>query len=214
MKLVMSLMLILSLNAFSQERTTAINEDHALNVLGQVLAPSETCMDEYLTRSKQLKRFLIWAPPVSVVGAAGMAYGGGALGVALTSATADGFAALANALGGAFLGGGSVLITFAAFETVKAIQYARNKNTIELIANSYANNLDNKRIVKFVKKYNRKYPMDKLNAGTLATFIRDFDGRGLLCDNTIRMNSKTKKLKHKLARRKDIISYLHSVIGQ
>jgi hypothetical protein len=204
--------ILFSFGSFSgQVNAQNFTEDQVLTILDQQVSPSQTCMDEYLKRSKQIKRFLIWAPPITVVGAPVAGY---TLGIA-ASYTAGlvatvGWDALGYAIMGLFVGFTGTAVTGVTLETVHAVKYFNNKNIMELIAFSHADNIEHKRITKFIKKYNRKFPNDNLLASELTMFIRDYDSRGLLCDNSIRQRKKVKKLKHKLARRRDIMRYIHN----
>ena len=107
-----------------------INEDEILNLANQASIDTEsTCLDEYLIRSKQLKKFLIWAPPVTVVGGPIAIYATGVTtAFILEQVGIGGWSALGYAIGSVMLTTIATVVTFVTLETVKSIEYFNNKN--------------------------------------------------------------------------------------
>lgn len=212
-----NLLLVLTLTfssfSFSQEKIEGINFDQnkAIQILDESIGLEQTCLDEYLTREKHLKKFLIWAPPVTLVGAPTAFLIGGLTGAAISNAAGlYGLGGLGNVVFGAFGGGFGVLGTFIGLETAKAIQFSNMRKMTNLITASHAKLYNSKALIRLTRKYNRKYPQDELNIEDLALKIVMLDETGMLCNGEVRGNLDGKKLKHKLARRRDLIKYINN----
>jgi hypothetical protein len=212
-KLLLSFLLIFSFAAQAETYTTLKTEADVEAVIHNTVDVETTCIDEYLVRSKQLRRFLIWAPPVTVVGGA---VGSAAVGLgtiyAVEAAGSIGWAALGWGIFGTTVTAAGAVITFVALETTKAVRYVQNKNMMEAIAFSHADDTENKRIQRFLKKYNKKYAEDDLTAAEMMALIRDMDATGKLCDGSL-TKKKGKKLKHKLASKKDLFAAIHKIVN-
>lgn len=207
------LTLIFSTLSFAQNSVEAINfdQDKVIEVVDKSIGEDLTCLDEYLLREKQLKRFLIWAPPATLVGAPVAFVAAGYTSAAIaTAAGASGWNAIGYTILGAFGAGAAAVGTFLTMETVKGIQFASMRRMTNLIVASHTNRYDSKALYRLNKKYNRKYPQDNITTQDLASAIVMLDETGMLCDGEVRGNLESKKLKHKLARRKDLIKYIHN----
>ena len=211
--LFLSFLIIFSSVSFAQDSIEGMNydQDKVIEVVDNTIGNELTCLDEYLLREKQLKRFLIWAPPATLVGApAAFMVGGYTAAFISSTLLMGGWDALGYTILGAVGSGVAVVGTFLTMETVKGIQFASMRRMTNLIVASHANRFDAKALKRLNRKYNRKYPKDNVSVQDLASAVVMLDETGMLCDGEVRGNLKGKKLKHKLARRKDLIKYIHN----
>lgn len=172
--------------------------------------PETTCLDEYLTRESQLRKFLIWAPPSTVVAAPAGFMIGGYSAVALSGAAGvTGWAGLGYAVLGAGIGGLGVLGTFVGLETAKAIEFYNNRYMINLITAIRVDNLEHKSVLNFLNKFRSKYPRSPLSDEDIFQSILELDSDARLCDGVVR-GSSSSKLKKKLARKRHLLKYINS----
>lgn len=209
--------LIFTTFAYSQDKVEGINFNQAevIQILDQNIGVDQTCLDEYLTREQQLKKFLIWAPPATLV-ATPVAFMAGGYTAAFISSTLfyGGWDAIAYTILGAVGSGAAVIGSFITLETIKGIQFANMRKMTNLITASHANLFDSKALYRLNRRYNKKYPIDNITVEDLAATIITLDETGMLCDGEVRGNLEAKKLKHKLARRRDLIKYIHNILSK
>lgn len=214
--LIIILNLILSFSSFAQEKSAVadLDQNKIINIVDESIGLEETCLDEYLTRESQLKRFLIWAPPATVVGAP-ITFMAGGYTAAFISSTLfkTGWDALGYTILGAVGAGAATVGTFIGLEISKGIQFFQMRKMTNIIVSSHANLLNSKALYRLNKRYNKKYPEDNITVENLAFAVVMLDERGLLCNGDVRGNLDAKKLKHKLARRKDLIKYIHNYVN-
>lgn len=172
--------------------------------------PNTTCLDEYLTRESQLRRFLIWAPPSTVVAApAGFMIGGYSAAFLSGAAGVTGWAGLGYAVLGAGIGGLGVLGTFVGLETAKAIEFHNNRFMINLITAVRVESYQEKSVVSFLSKFRNKFPRSPLSDEEIFQSILELDSDARLCDGVVR-GSSSSKLKKKLARKRHLLKYINS----
>lgn len=217
--LLLILTLCFNLSLFAQEtantQSETLDQQTLIDYVDAEIGKENTCLDDYLQREKQLKKFLIWAPPVAVVGApAGFMVGGFTAAAVTGLANLEGWSALGYTLMGAFGTGIAVAGTFITLETIKGIEFVRMRTMTNLVVASHNNLFNSKALLRLEKKYNRRYPDDQMNVEDLAATVVTLDETGLLCDGEVRGRINPVKLKHKLARRKDVIRYIHNNINK
>ena len=146
----------------------------------------------------------------------------GALWVALLGGGAGGFIGLA--IGGVALVG---------YEGTQIARFVKNNKIIRVIANSRDQLHESKHLVKFRKKYFKKFPKDKkyLNANQFSAAIADIDTSGIMCNGTLvqargmrklmkkerkKLSEKElkdpKNLKYLLATKSEIFKFVHSLV--
>ena len=154
------LSLIFSMMTFAQEKIEGINfnQDEVVQTIDESIGFEQTCLDEYLLREKQLKRFLIWAPPATLV-ATPAAFMVGGYTAAFISSTLlmGGWDALGYIILGAVGSGVAVVGTFLTMETIKGIQFAQMRRMTNIIVASHANRFDSKALYRLNRKYNKRY---------------------------------------------------------
>lgn len=193
--------------SFSEQE---IDYEKADTVIQNEIGPEQTCLDEYLVREQELRRFLIWAPPTTVVTAPVSALGGALVGsVFAHAAGATGWAGLGYTIFGSLIGGTAVVGTFIGLETHKAIEFSNNRYMINLIASVRAQNYQQKTVQKFLRKYRKKFSEDQMSDQRLFDIIEDLDSSGMLCNGVVRETNST-KLKKKLARKRHLFKYIHN----
>ena len=197
-------------SAYAKQTVELLNETALLELVNNEVDPAETCMDEYLKRSTQLKWFLFIAPPAGIAAIpVGVAIGGGIGDFMANNFAIFGWDLIAYGMGGAMLGAMSAIVVTTTLEVKRAIEYSQNKKIMGLISASRANQLENKHLQWFLNKYNRSHKDKNISAQQLAFAVSHYDSNGSLCNNEIRSHKKGKRLKHRLARVKDIIKYLY-----
>jgi outer membrane lipoprotein SlyB len=213
MKIFASILAILiSMSTFAN--TESHYEIITNNVITNELSSDATCIDEYNQRRLQLKKWLIWTPPTGVVGIPVAGVVGGFSGAAIANGVgAYGWNAIGYAIGGMMLGALSAVTTTITIETVTAVKYTKNLRMMKLISEAHQSDLNGRISNKFLRKYLRQYPNDQLDIGVLQAFVADLDFSGKLCDGSLTKTDKTSKLKHLLASKDDLFSYIHASIN-
>ncbi len=181
--LLLIMSLILSTMTFAQEKVEGINfnQDEVVQTIDDSIGLEQTCLDEYLLREKQLKKFLIWAPPATLVGApAAFMVGGYTAAFISSTLLMGGWDALGYTILGAVGSGVAVVGTFLTLETIKGIQFAQMRRMTNIVVASHANRFDSKALYRLNKKYNKKYPEDNVSAEDLATAVVMLDETGML----------------------------------
>lgn len=187
-----------------------INYESVNTVIQNEIGASETCLDEFLTREQQLRRFLIWAPPATVVAAPVAGLGGALIGSGLASAAgATGWAGLGYTIFGSLAGGVAVVGTFVGLETYKAIEFSNNRYMVNLVTAVRSQNYEHKTLKKFLKKYHKKYSDDQVSDERIIEMIEYLDRSESLCNGVVR-ETRSDKLKKKLARKRHLLKYLHN----
>lgn len=211
-KIALVLSLVFTFTSFAGVRFSGkkINQDDLLTIIDEGIGRDNTCLDEYLTREKQLKKFLIWTPPIAAVGLPVAVYSGGATAAGLALATANtGWGAIAFVALGAYGAGIAVIGVFIGLETAKAIEFANTRRIVNLITASQNDILDHRVIKKFIKRYNKKYGV-LLTAKEVASRVIELDESGRLCDGEVTNKLGNKRLRKRLAKRRHILRFIHS----
>jgi hypothetical protein len=129
--------------------TSIFANTQIIELIETQIGVESTCVDDYIKREEQLRKFLIWAPPTTVL-AAPTAFAAGGLAAAgvmhLTGLT--GWSALGYTVGTAMVSGVAVLGAFIGLETVKAIEFFRNRYMIRLITAVQNEDYSNKVVTK------------------------------------------------------------------
>lgn len=194
--LVLSFMCNLCFSSINLESFKNINEN-------------ETCVDEYIKRDTQLKKWLFWSPPLAVVATPVAFVGGVAVGSVLSNvAGVSGWAQLGVALGGGMILSGLTAVSGVTVEVVTAIKFNRNRTMLKAIVESRGSNLLGKNVNRLTRKFNRKYNKS-LTVSDMSKTLIELDQSGELCDGRLKSKVKSSKLKHILAKREDLFNYLN-----
>lgn len=193
------------------EESTATLESLIESEIGN----NNTCLDEYLAREKQLKRWLIWTPPLALAGVPAGTYAGLAAGAGLAHLiNAGGWNAIGYAIGGGLVGFGASVLTFVSVEAVSGVRFYKNRKMIHLVAESNANDLEGANVNKYLNKYRNAFPSDSIDIETFTQAIRDFDSSGRLCDGSMIGNTNPQKLKYMLAGKWELFNAIHKEYAQ
>jgi hypothetical protein len=195
--------------AFADLAEPVLNEEYLLQEVESQVDTGSTCLDDYLKRQAQVRKFLIWAPPTTVV-AAPAAFMVGGYTAAFISSTLlqQGWAALGYTILGAFGSGVGVIGTFIVLETSRGIEYANNNKMLELIAASHAQEYKNKRLMKFTKRFNEKYAEKEKSVEEIAQIVSELDTQSILCNGEARGIKNPKNLKYSLAKQRHLLKYI------
>lgn len=166
---------------------------------------NSTCLDELLNARKVYGKRL-WLTPLISLGAIPlgtyilMAAGAASAGVLYPG---DPWAGLGMVIAGLVFGGGSLVVSFVATETVYLTKFLSAQVVSKMIYESYTG--ANKTLNKAYKAVLRKNPnlAQTTTIKDFAAFIREEDTSAKLCDGSYR--KQTKKDFKKVARKKDII---------
>lgn len=206
--LLLAFMFSFTAKASFSAQSLFLNENNILVHVSNEIGNANTCIDEYLVRQKKLKKFLIWAPPVTIVAAPAAGLVGGFATAALTNAAGiSGWSALGYTILGVAGPGIAVLGTFTTLEVAKGIEYHNNNKMIAIITASHNRVYDHKLLIKLAKKYNRQNPNSVMDVQELAETIVNLDIAGKLCNGEVR-GTRHLKLKKRLAKRRHILNYL------
>lgn len=184
--------------------------DDALEFVQANYDLDQTCLDDYIKREKKLKKILIWAPPLTLVGAPASFYIGGTIaGYLSVWAGAEGWSAIGYAVLGAYGAFLSSVGIFTFVETTRGFEFAGNRFIMNVVSSLLQNDRDSKPVKKFLKKYRRKYKNDtNISDDDILDKVLELDQTGLLCSGKLRKNE-GKSLRKRLARRTHIQKYIH-----
>jgi hypothetical protein len=211
MRTIILFSLLLSSFSFAQTQLeiNSIQEDVLINEIADVVDLDSTCVDEYLQRQANIKKFLIWAPPVTLVGTpVGVFIGGNVAAFISSTLLGQGWAALGWTVLGAMGGGAAVLVTGTTMTISRAVEYNNNSKMIEIIGASHAQAYDNKRLIKAHSRYNQKYDQS-ISLEAFAENIQKLDINGALCNGEVRGDTNPRNLKHSLAKRRHLLNYIY-----
>jgi hypothetical protein len=212
-KAILFLSLIFTFTSFASPelKTIQYDQEQVLDAINNQIGEHNTCLDEYLLRERQLKKFLIWAPPLTIVGVPVAAYTGGVLAAGVASAAGvSGWGALGYAIAGVVVPAAGVAATFLTLETIKAIQFANTRKMSKIIIASQEGLLESRVLKRLTRRYNSKYPNDNLSSKQIAEVVVSLDERGALCNGEIRNTLGASKLRKLLARRSHLMKYIHN----
>lgn len=206
---------LLSTNLFASNSAYEQSVNTVENLLETEVGTDNTCLDEYIAREKVVRKYLIWAPPLTVVGAPVAFYAAGVGAAAISAASGiTGWSALGYAVGAASLIGGGVLAVGAGIEIAKALEFKNNRYMIRLIVGAQDYAYDNEEVKSFIFKYRRMYPEDyDLGNDEILDIISTLDTTGELCNGIVTDQEFSKKTKKKLAKRRHLLRYIHNNHG-
>ena len=149
------------------------------------LKPENTCIDEYLSRHRQLVTDLFLSPLTLVGFGAGGLYGGAFAGAAYGAQVggANGWAGLIDAVVGLEFGALAGVASGTFIVTEDIVRLARTDRMLKIIYD--ARHGGGLYLAKFREKYRRTLPSD-MNESELARKIVDADESGALCNGSMR----------------------------
>jgi len=219
--LILGIFLLTSQLAFSQAEVETLSKTPIKEVKAWVktVAPEETCADEYLKRRTHLGIYMGLSPvviagstAVGLVGGTLMGTGLYAWAVASGAASGVGFADLITALTGGFLGGLSGLSASGVAEGFVFVNFFRTQNIIRLVYES--RHEGGLAVEGFFSEFQGTYPDNTISKDQFVATVADLDSTGKLCDGSIvdpRRYKKGRKLKQRLANKKEIFSYIQGL---
>jgi hypothetical protein len=212
MRLLLSLVLTFSVSlsfAGTQYEAQKYDEKQVIEFVDSNIGSNNTCADDYLIRQNYLKKFLIWAPPITVVGAPTAFIIGGYTAAGLsTLAGVGGWSALGYTILGAFGSGFAALGTFTVMEISNGVEFINNQKMLNIITAANSNTLDHKAFVNFVNSYNKKFANNQKDATELAQIVTRLDQSARLCNGEVRGYVNPKNLKYSLAKRRHLIRFI------
>ncbi len=191
-----------------------VDLDQIEGAIQDEVGDDQTCVDEFIAREKYLKKFLLIAPPIGLVGVPVAGYAGGLTAAALSGAAGvSGWSALGWTILGAFGAGGGVLGALTFLEVSKGIEFSNNRYMIRLVSAAHLRDMSNKKIKNFLRRYRSKYQQDAgLSDEDIVEELIMLDESGALCDGTV--TGKTNKFRKMLSRRRHALRYIHNTLGQ
>jgi hypothetical protein len=177
--------------------------------------PSQTCLDEYLERRKQLGLKIGFAPIIIAGSTVVGGYGGALAGAGIFELSGIPSGGLGNvvalAIGGVV--GGTFGLTFGTTEeVVSLVNFFKNQALLALLFESKTSS--GEMVEKFYKDFKATYPQSSLTKDKFVEELSYLDSIGVLCDGSLVINSrykKGKKLKQNLATKKEIFHYLAEI---
>ena len=168
----------------------------------------ETCLDEYVSRNIYLKKFIVYAPPTTVLSLSvgSYAYFMGLTGL-LTLAPSE--LLYVTGFGLWYLATPVILGTAITLEVRNSIEYFRNRSVIRLIDALRLNEPSDKYVRKFLKKFRKKHPESNLTDDQVFSEILRLDKGGGLCNGEL-TGSNSNKIRKLLAKNKHLYKYLGS----
>lgn len=185
-----------------------IDEVQIQKVVASQVGSDQTCLDEYLVRQNELKKFLIWAPPMALVAVPAATLVGGYTSLFIASAFTSGWDQLGYMILGGMASGAGVLGTFIFKEVSKGVEFANSKRMVKIITAAHNQDFENKTFVRFFERYNEKYSANPKTKEELADAVIELDESGKLCDGEVRGYLNPKNAKYALAKRRHLMKYL------
>lgn len=220
MKLVLSLILLFNFS-FAQETTQKeIDYKESVTTIETIIqndvGAEQTCLDEYILREQQLKKWMLWAPPLGVVATPVVTITTAASAALITNIVGvQGWAQLGWFIGGGMIGFGAGVLGTLGVTTVSAVKFMNNRNMLKLVVESHqdAEDFPYKKLNKYFTKYKKAWPNDGVELETFKLAIRNYDETGALCDGSLRATDINDKLKYRIARKWDIFNQIHADFG-
>ncbi|MEE2742803.1 MAG: hypothetical protein VYD54_02780 [Bdellovibrionota bacterium] len=173
------------------------------------LNASETCLDEYLARHRQLAKMTGFAPLAGVAGTATTTAAGVGTGVVAGASLGGPWGALiGGSIGGVALGGAGAA-AYVGYQVYTVTQLIQNRYLMKVISN--ARDGRGKNLKRFTKSFNRRNKGLNASSSNIADLIVEADMNGTLCDGSIVRKGKKKrltKIRHYLANKREIIKHL------
>jgi len=166
-----------------------------------------TCVDEYIERESTLRKWLIFAPPSTVVAAPVVAVtSAAAVGLGANLVGATGWGVLGAMVGtGMVLGGATVILGV----TTEFVTYSKFKNNRLILKSIIEVRSQQDKFIatkKLLRKINRKLniPLDLTEFKSELAYL---DKSNKLCDGSLKRSTRSKKLKHFIATKNDLIRF-------
>jgi hypothetical protein len=216
-KIMIAMLVLISVSSFAKNSNDKTTVKMIKDVITSDISPSDTCLDEYIQRRRQLILRTALGPLSGAAEIVGGTVAGLAAGAAIGSAVVnDGWAQIGYMLGGGVIMFGSTAILYVTQQTVNFVKVMNNNRMIKAVAEARLNG--GKFLNKYLKKYNKKFPEDNLSLEEFKDIISFADQDGVLCDGSLVKDSifrkglskKQKKLKHKLVLKKELFNYIHA----
>ena len=182
-------------------------KDSTLNEAPQELR--ETCLEEYVSRNIYLKKFILYAPPTTVLSLSvgSYAYFMGLTGL-LTLAPSE--LLFVTGFGLWYVATPVILGTAVTLEVRNSIEYFRNRSVVRLLDALRLNEPSNKHVRKFIKKFRKKHPESSITDDQIFSEILSLDKNGSLCNGEL-TGSNSDKVRKLLAKNKHLYKYLSSL---
>ncbi len=176
---------------------------------------SQTCLDEYLKRRKELGIKIGFAPIVIAGSTVVGGYGGALAGAGVFELSGIPYGGLGNVVALAI--GGLVGSTFGltlgtAEEVVSLVNFFKNQALLRLLYESKTTT--GEMVEKFYQDFKTSFPQSSLTKQKFVEELSYLDTIGVLCDGSLVKNSRYKngkKLKQNLATKKEIFYYLAEI---
>ena len=180
-----------------------------LTLKGASVELSETCLDEYVARNIYLKKFILYAPPITVLSLSvgSYAYFMGLTGL-LTLAPSE--LLFVTGFGLLYVATPVILGTAVTLEVRNSIEYFRNRSVVRLLDALRLNEPSNKHVRKFIKKFRKKHPESSITDDQIFSEILSLDKNGSLCNGEL-TGSNSDKVRKLLAKNKHLYKYLSSL---
>ncbi len=193
----------------------AQTKENVLSIVGEEIGKDNTCLDEFIQREGHLKRWLIWTPPLGIVATpVTTAVGAGTAGAITYMAGVTGWAELGWVIGGAMLGLGVGTIGTLGITSVSGVKFYNNRQMIHLVVESHQkDDYDFKKLKYFYQKYKAIWPEDKISMLEFKSIVNHLDETAVLCNGELRGTDMNYKLKYRIARKWDLLNYIHDSYG-
>jgi hypothetical protein len=176
---------------------------------------SQTCLDEYFQRRRELGIKLGFSPLIIVGSTVVGGYGGSLAGAGIFELSGIPYGGLGNVVAVAI--GGIVGSTFGltlgvSEEAISLVSFLKNQALLHLIYESQTTK--GFILKKFYDEFRFYYPHSSLNEDKFMEEVSYLDTLGILCDGTLvktKRHKKGKKLKQNLATKKEIFEYLSDI---
>lgn len=210
------LVLLLSFpQAFSAENGQQKYPIREIRLWLEATDSSETCVDEYLKRRKELGVKIGFSPAIIFGSTLVGVYGGALAGAGVFELSDIPSGGLGNVVAlaiGGVVGGTIGLGAGTTEEIISIVNYFKNQSLLRLIYES--KNQQGIVIKKFYEEFSSLYPDTTLNKERFVQEISYLDTLGVLCDGSLVKTTRYKKghkLKQKLATKNEIFNYLAEI---
>jgi hypothetical protein len=170
------------------------------------LNSSETCLDEYMNRHRQLVKMLGLGPLGGLAGTTGTAAAG--VGAGAVSGFLIGSPMVLAGLGGV-VGGAVGVAGLVGYQVYSLTALLQNRYLIKVISN--ARDGEGKSLKRFTRSVSRKLKGQRISQESVAELIIEADKSGALCDGSLVRKSKKRKLtklRHHLVNKRELIKHL------
>lgn len=208
-------------NDISLKNAKDINYNESKNyvetVIQEQIGRDQTCLDEYILREQHIGKWLLWTPPLAIVGVPTSTVIGayGALNLSALLG-ASGWDVLGwTIVGGVFTFGAGV-ITSLGITSTSAVKFYNNRQMLKLVVDSHQTSPDYpyNTLNKFYHKYRKAWPGDNMvTKDIFKEAIENYDQSGKLCNGEMRGTDLNYKLKYRIVRKWDLFNRIHADYG-